>query len=69
VIAAIDLPARGLTGEYVALTCFQIGSLADHFDDKLVGRFGGRTMFQEAATTGETGVSHKPDTTRVPGYL
>jgi hypothetical protein len=69
VIAAIDLPARGLTGEYVALTCFQMGALADHFDDELAARFGGRTMFQEAAAAGEADQSHKPDTTHVPGYL
>lgn len=63
VIAAIDLPARGLTEEYVALACFQIGSLADHFDDQLAGRFGGRTVFQEGSR--ETSPSPGP----TPGYL
>lgn len=65
VIAAIDLPARGLTGEYVALACFQIGSLADHFDNQLADRFGGRTMFQEVAS--EAGRPHEPAS--LPGYL
>jgi hypothetical protein len=66
VVAAVDLPAPGLTGEYLALACFQIGSLADHVDDQLVSRFGGRTMFQEAATSGEE-ATHKPASG--PGYL
>ncbi|MGH9892868.1 MAG: T3SS (YopN, CesT) and YbjN peptide-binding chaperone 1 [bacterium] len=50
VIAAVDLPAPGLSGEYVALACFEIGSLADHFDEKLVERFGGKTMFGVSKT-------------------
>jgi hypothetical protein len=66
VVAAIDLPAPGLTGEYVAMACFQIGSLADHFDEELASRFGGRTMFQQTADD-EKGTSHKPAS--VPGYL
>ena len=51
VIAAIDLPAPGLSGEYVALACIEIGSLADHFDEELAERFGGKTMFGESKTT------------------
>jgi hypothetical protein len=60
VIAAIDLPAPGLSGEYVALACFEIGSLADHFDEELAERFGGKTMFGESKTT----KPYEP-----PGYL
>jgi hypothetical protein len=60
VIAAIDLPAPGLSGEYVALACFEIGSLADHFDEELVERFGGKTMFGES----KTAKPYEP-----PGYL
>ncbi len=66
VVAAIDLPAPGLTGEYGAMAYFQIGSLADHFDEELATRFGGRTMFQRT-TTGEKEPSHEPVST--PGYL
>jgi hypothetical protein len=66
VVAAIDLPAPGLTGEHVALACYQIGSLADHFDEELAGRFGGRTTFAEMATK----VGAPSDRNRdVPGYL
>jgi hypothetical protein len=60
VIAAIDLPAPGLSGEYVARACFEIGSLADHFDEELVERFGGKTMF---------GVSKVSKPYEPPGYL
>ena len=60
VIAAIDLPGPGLSKEYVALACFEIGSLADHFDEDLVERFGGKTMF---------GVSNVSKPYEPPGYL
>jgi type III secretion system-like peptide-binding chaperone len=60
VVAAIDLPAPGLSGEYVALACYEIGSLADYFDEELVERFGGKTMFGESKT-------EKPY--EPPGYL
>lgn len=66
VVAAVDLPAVGLTGEYVAMACFQIGSLADHFDQELAARFGGRTTFQEAAAEVKE-ATPRPDST--PGYL
>jgi hypothetical protein len=64
VVIAIDLPARGLTGDFVALACFQVGSLADHIDDQLAERFGGKTMFQAASQETEA-----PKPAATPGYL
>jgi T3SS (YopN, CesT) and YbjN peptide-binding chaperone 1/T3SS (YopN, CesT) and YbjN peptide-binding chaperone 3 len=60
VMAAIELPAAGLSGEYVAQACFEIGSLSDHFDEELVERFGGKTMF---------GLSKVSKPYEPPGYL
>jgi hypothetical protein len=60
VVAAIDLPAPGLSGEYVSMACFEIGSLADHFDEELAQRFGGKTMF------GQDSPEEPP---AAPGYL
>jgi len=45
VMAALELPAAGVTAEDIAFACMQVGSIADHFDDELQGRFGGTTMF------------------------
>ena len=45
VMVASELPAIGLTPDEIAFACFQIGSIADHFDDQLQTAFGGKTMF------------------------
>ena len=45
VIAALEMPAAGVTPDEIAFACVQVGGIADHFDDELQGRFGGITMF------------------------
>ncbi len=35
VMAAMEVPAVSLTADDVAFACLQVGSIADHFDDKL----------------------------------
>lgn len=66
VVAAIELPAPGLSPDYVALSCFQIGSLADHFDETLAERFGGRTAFGASEDAQETSERKPP---MLGGYL
>ena len=65
VVAAIELPAPGLSPDYVALSCFQIGSLADHFET-LAERFGGRTAFGASGDAKETSEQMPP---MLGGYL
>jgi hypothetical protein len=46
VIVALAIPAMDLTPEHVAFACTELGSLADHLDDVLHGRFGGHLAFE-----------------------
>ena len=45
IMAAMEVSALGVVPTDVAFACFQVGAIADHFDDELHARFGGRTMF------------------------
>jgi hypothetical protein len=58
VIVASELPAIGLTPEEIAFACFQVGAIADHFDDQLQATFGGKTMF---GATGKPAADDQPD--------
>jgi type III secretion system-like peptide-binding chaperone len=51
VMAAMEVPAVGIVPEDVAFACFQIGAIADHFDDEFQKRFGGATMFGHAVSS------------------
>jgi T3SS (YopN, CesT) and YbjN peptide-binding chaperone 1/T3SS (YopN, CesT) and YbjN peptide-binding chaperone 3 len=46
VIAMTEITGVDVTPDQVALTCIELGNLADTLDDVLHGRFGGRTMFE-----------------------
>jgi hypothetical protein len=48
IVASIELPAVGLTPEAVHFACWEVGNLADHLDDQLRGRFGGRMTFDSS---------------------
>ncbi|HEY4751862.1 MAG TPA: hypothetical protein VIH37_01165 [Candidatus Limnocylindrales bacterium] len=47
---SMELTAVGVTSSQIAFACVQLGNLADHLDDVLRGRFGGRTMFEMPKT-------------------
>jgi hypothetical protein len=47
IIVAMELTAIGIVPEQIAFACVQLGNLADHLDDRLRGRFGGNTVFEE----------------------
>jgi hypothetical protein len=47
---SMELTAVGITSSQIAFACVQLGNLADHLDDVLRGRFGGRTMFEMPKT-------------------
>ena len=46
VVVSMELTAVGISAAQIAFACVQLGNLADHLDDVLRGRFGGRTMFE-----------------------
>ena len=46
IVIATELPAVDVTADQIAFTCMQLGSLADHLDDVLHGRFGGGFAFE-----------------------
>jgi hypothetical protein len=50
VVVSMELTAVGVSAEQIAFACVQLGNLADHLDDVLRGRFGGRTMFEVPRT-------------------
>ena len=50
VVVSMELTAVGMTASQIAFACVQLGNLADHLDDVLRGRFGGRTMFEVPKT-------------------
>jgi T3SS (YopN, CesT) and YbjN peptide-binding chaperone 1/T3SS (YopN, CesT) and YbjN peptide-binding chaperone 3 len=50
VVVSMELTAVGVTTPQIAFACVQLGNLADHLDDVLRGRFGGRTMFEVPKT-------------------
>lgn len=41
ILVALELSAMDITADQLAFACVQLGSLADHLDDLLHGRFGG----------------------------
>ena len=45
IIIATELPVVDITADQIAFACMQLGSLADHLDDVLHGRFGGAFAF------------------------
>jgi Putative bacterial sensory transduction regulator len=49
VMVSAEVPAIGISAEQIAFVCLQIGALADHLDDELGDRFGGRKRFDEPA--------------------
>lgn len=50
VVVSMELTAVGISASQIAFACVQLGNLADHLDDILRGRFGGRTMFEVPKT-------------------
>lgn len=50
IVVSMELTAVGLSAQQIAFACVQLGNLADHLDDVLRGRFGGRTMFEVPKT-------------------
>lgn len=50
VVVSMELTAVGISASQIAFACVQLGNLADHLDDVLRGRFGGRTMFETPKT-------------------
>ena len=50
VVVSMELTAVGISASQIAFACVQLGNLADHLDDVLRGRFGGRTMFEVPKT-------------------
>jgi hypothetical protein len=50
VVVSMELTAVGISSPQIAFACVQLGNLADHLDDVLRGRFGGRTMFEVPKT-------------------
>jgi len=47
VVVAMEMTAIGIGPEQIAFACVQLGNLADDLDDRLRGRFGGNTVFEE----------------------
>ena len=60
VMAAMEVSAIGVVPEDVAFACFQIGAIADHFDDEFQRRFGGRTLSGAAVDGGAADEPHRP---------
>ena len=50
VVVSMELTSVGISAKQIAFACVQLGNLADHLDDVLRGRFGGRTMFEVQKT-------------------
>ncbi len=50
VVVSMELTSVGITASQIAFASVQLGNLADHLDDVLRGRFGGRTMFETPKT-------------------
>ncbi len=50
VVVSMELTAVGISASQIAFACVQLGNLADHLDDVLRGRFGGRTVFEVPKT-------------------
>ncbi len=50
VVVSMEVTAVGISAAQIAFACVQLGNLADHLDDVLRGRFGGRTMFEVPKT-------------------
>ena len=46
IVVATEIAAVDITGEQISFACMQLGSLADHLDDVLHGRFGGGFAFE-----------------------
>ena len=46
IVVATELAAVDVTAEQISFACMQLGSLADHLDDVLHGRFGGGFAFE-----------------------
>ena len=46
ILVATELPVVDITADQIAFACMQLGSLADHLDDVLHGRFGGGFAFE-----------------------
>lgn len=46
VVVATELPAVDISADQIAFACLQLGTLADHLDDVLHGRYGGTLMFE-----------------------
>ncbi len=47
IVVAMEITAIGISPEQIAFACVQLGNLADDLDDRLRGRFGGTTVFEE----------------------
>ncbi len=47
IVVAMEVTAIGISPEQIAFACVQLGNLADDLDDRLRGRFGGNTVFEE----------------------
>jgi len=50
ILVATELPVVDITADQIAFACMQLGSLADHLDDVLHGRFGGGFAFEGRPT-------------------
>jgi Putative bacterial sensory transduction regulator len=50
IVVSMELTAVGISAQQIAFGCVQLGNLADHLDDVLRGRFGGRTVFEVPKT-------------------
>jgi hypothetical protein len=50
IVVSMELTAVAISAKQIAFGCVQLGNLADHLDDVLRGRFGGRTMFEVPKT-------------------
>lgn len=46
IVVATELAAVDISAQQISFTCSQLGSLADHLDDVLHGRFGGGIAFE-----------------------
>ncbi len=46
IVVATELAAVDVSAQQISFTCMQLGSLADHLDDVLHGRFGGGIAFE-----------------------
>jgi hypothetical protein len=49
IVVATELAAVDVSAQQVSFACMQLGSLADHLDDVLHGRFGGGVAFEGRA--------------------